>query len=543
MVNKRLWIVFFLVVFLSGIASAEFNPERGVNYLVSRITNGGVENDIVKTAFSALFFKKIGGVSEAERAADFIQSKEGSNGCFPSTSCKVKDTAMAIIALANLNRDVGESLSFLNEAQSTGLGSNLLMLEVATSGSGNCTALFETNGQQNRKSFLINEGRFSSCGNNYFLDLNSNCLKNGLASSYPGTTIDIDCSSVSSSTVIGTLYKKGNDIFLGESFNSKVAKIVIDSGCYGVSSKSICNLDSSLFAGWALRESEADFNIIPFLKQNYDPNSPFHLALMYIITSDEIFLKALKEKQNANGGFDNSVSSTAFAVIALGGGAEAEKAMSFLKSKQNNDGSWNGNTLDTILSLIVLSDFITSDSIIRSTSPGISCDRDGVCETELGEDEDTCPQDCLGSYTPSTSSRSIEQGPCNDNGVCERDEGEDEINCPLDCVETETPSAEEPVIEDEESSSGIIIWIIVIGVILLAAFFALKKFKGGKKESKKENRFEFKPFTAQLVNKQQSTNKIQGLSGGLFKPVKQAKTKVESELEKSIEEAKKLLRK
>ncbi len=545
MSKKKLLAVFWIIALFSSIVLAEFNPQKGVEFLLSKTENGGVDGDIVKTGFAALLFKKIGSITEAEKAADFLKSKEDSLGCFPASNCRIKDTAVAIIALTNLNRDVDKSITFLKNGQSAGLGSGQLLLEVITSGKGNCTASFETN-IQNSKSFLVDEGRFTSCGNSYFLDLNSNCIKGGLASSFPGTSVDIDCTGVSSSTIIGTLYKRGNDIFLGESFNSKIAKILIDSGCYGINSKTNCNLDPSLFAGWALMEAEADFNIISFLKQNFDPNSPLHLSLLRLITNEERFLKDLKAKQGANGGFDNSVSATAFALIAFGQetGNEVQKAREFLKNKQSDDGSWNGNTLDTVLALIALSDLVTGD--FTKIAPGsITCDRDGVCESELGEDEDTCPRDCIGTSEPKPTKTNMDQGPCNDDRVCDRESGEDEINCPIDCVkEEEKPVLDKEPTEESSGSGKTILIIVIILVLVVLVIFGLKKLKGSKKENKSENKFEFKPFTAQLFNKQTEKKKNSGsFSGKLFKPVNQTKTAVESELEKSIEEAKKLLRK
>lgn len=530
----------------SNIALAAFDAQKGINFIASKtLSDGSVEGDIVKTGFATLLFNKIGGRTEAERAADFLKSKEDSQGCFPSGSCRIKDTAVAIIALTNLNREVEKGVKFLKDAQSSGLGSSQLLLQVATSGKGNCTATFEISGQTQKKSFLIEEGRFTSCGNVNFLDLNSNCIKGGLATNFPGISLEIDCTSVTSSTIIGTIFKKGNEIFLGESFNSKIAKIKIESGCYGVSSKASCNLDSSLFAAWGLKEADADFNIIPFLKQNFDKNSPLHLALLYLITDEDRFLDDLKKKQNVNGGFDNSVSTTAFAALALeqgGASSEVQKTKEFLKGKQSSDGSWNGNTLDTTLALLALSDEVVVEIPSFGVIAPITCDNDGVCEAELGEDEDTCPRDCLApeEKRPKEEGRVVEV--CNNDGTCEREAGEDEINCPSDCIEGKEEVEREPEVKEEKGIGGTLIIIIVIVLLVILGFFGYKKFKGKKEEKKPVGRFEFKPFTAQL-SKQAKGEQKPSFGAKLFKPVPQKKTVIESELEKSIEEAKKLLKK
>jgi len=542
MMNKRLLIVLLVVVLFTNLALAEFNPQKGVNFLVSKInSDGSVEGDVVKTGFAALLFNKIGGRNEAEKAADFLKSKEDSSGCFPSSSCKVKDTAIAIIALANLNRDITKSLDFLKKAQSTGLGTSQLLLQVATSGKGNCTASFDINGQSFKKSFLIDEGRFSSCGNVNFLDLNSNCIKGGLASSFPGTEVQIDCSDVSSSTVIGTIFKKNNDVFLGESFNSKIAKIIVESGCYGVNSKTTCNLDSSLFAGWSLVEADADFNIIPFLKQNIDQNSPLHLSLIALTTNEERFLNELKKKQNSNGGFDNSVTTTAFAILALSQKEDVEikKARDFLKSKQNTDGSWNQNPLDTALGLLALSSEVVIDLPSGVPQP-TTCDRDGFCDETLGEDEDTCPSDCVDISDRTPREQPIEQTPCDENGFCDRESGEDEINCPVDCAKeiTDTIVPKEPTTEENSSSGNILLFIVLIIIVLGIIFFVYKKLKKGK-GNKLEPKTPFRPFSVQLNQKTQKND----FGSKLFKPLPQKRTVVETELEKSIEEAKRLLKK
>jgi len=544
--NKRLLILILIVVLFSNIAFAAFDAQKGVNFIASKTqSDGSVEGDIVKTGFAALLFNKIGGRTEAEKAADFLKSKEDSQGCFPAGNCRVKDTAGAIIALTNLNREVEKSVKFLKDAQSSGLGSSQLLLQIATNGKGNCTATFEISGQTQKKSFLIDEGRFTSCGNVNFLDLNSNCIKGGLATNFPGISLEVDCTSVTGSTVIGTIFKKGNEIFLGDSFNSKIAKIRVESGCYGVTSKASCNLDSSLFGAWGLKEGGADFNIIPFLKQNFDKNSPLHLALLYLITDEDRFLSDLKKKQNVNGGFDNTVSTTAFAALALeqgGATTEVQKAKEFLKGKQGSDGSWNGNTLDTTLALLALSDEIVAEIPAPGVPAAVTCDNDGVCEAELGEDEDTCPRDCLApeEKKPKEGDRVVEV--CNNDGTCEREAGEDEINCPTDCVEgVEGEVEKKPEVREEKGIGGTLIIIIVIVLLVVLGFFGYKKFKGKKEEKKPEGRFEFKPFTAQLSKAKGEQKPSFGAK--LFKPAPQKKTAIESELEKSIEEAKKLLKK
>lgn len=49
------------------------------------------------------------------------------------------------------------------------------------------------------------------------------------------------------------------------------------------------------------------------------------------------------------------------------------------------------------------------------------CNMNGVCESGLGENSNSCSHDCVSN-------------PCNTNGVCDLSTGEDSSNCPADCV-------------------------------------------------------------------------------------------------------------
>jgi len=209
---------------------------------------------------------------------------------------------------------------------------------------------------------------------------------------------------------------------------------------------------------------------------------------------------------------------------------------------------------------------------------GDICDFDLNCETDLGENYDNCPSDCL---SPSTI--------CDFDFKC--DFGENYDNCPSDCEET---TEEEPITTEcsdeidndgdglvdlddpgcdysgdddetdeeetaEETEGGTIPdseperkkfpwWIIIILILFIGGIFyyyyAFKK----PKEKKKKPIFQTNQFGQLAPLKKPTEQKKRKLSLFKSKPkptttFQKRSSKIDQELDKSIKEAKKLLKK
>ncbi len=151
------------------------------------------------------------------------------------------------------------------------------------------------------------------------------------------------------------------------------------------------------------------------------------------------------------------------------------------------------------------------------------CNDDGVCDSDLGETSENCPEDC--EEVP-------EEGECNNDSICDTNEGSD---C-ADCKEVLPPA---------ESGSWIIWFILLLLIAIGFAGYIVYKKKYKKPEKGKlgaEKGKESKPpiFESFFGAKKDGAKKedIKPLFGTSKKP---ATTELEKELEKSLSEAKKLI--
>ncbi len=158
------------------------------------------------------------------------------------------------------------------------------------------------------------------------------------------------------------------------------------------------------------------------------------------------------------------------------------------------------------------------------------CNFDGVCDSDVGEDSKQCPSDCQESI-----------GPCNNNGRCDAVDGETSSGCPNDCpVKTEeevkcgnkicdaTEDSSSCPQDCEKKRSSLIWWILIFIVLIIVAFLIYYYKKLGKKKPKPLE-FGFGTFG-------KNERKLEPTALG-------NKRSVDEELERSIREAEKIIRK
>ena len=163
----------------------------------------------------------------------------------------------------------------------------------------------------------------------------------------------------------------------------------------------------------------------------------------------------------------------------------------------------------------------------------------GDCKTtpltcEIGE---SCSRnDCIGEYDSNCKCSNLECPPERAIEICDDkiDNDEDKL---IDCKDSDC--AEDSACEKKKSPIGSILIIFAIIILLGIGYFLFQKFKGGKPSSgsSKKPPSEFRPFTSRLEKEKPEAFKT------IMTPFRQGKTKVEEELERSIEEAKKILKK
>lgn len=188
------------------------------------------------------------------------------------------------------------------------------------------------------------------------------------------------------------------------------------------------------------------------------------------------------------------------------------------------------------------------------------CKIDGDCNRFDDESESNCPEDCKATTSSvcngdlkcdatsyhETAAECPEDCSCGDD-IC--DESESPSSCSEDCGDEEEPVVNNTTGDnktpDKKSNLGtIIIILLVLGILGAGGYFAYKrgllKFpsSGGKPQA--GARPEYKPFTSRLQQPQRQVQQPARQAAPAQKPVGRS---TEDELDKSLEEAKKLLRK
>lgn len=533
-------------------ATETTKEQAAYDWLVKAAANGNYGNDVGVTALAGLALSNVGYDGSARLSAEWILTQKDAKNCFPKGGCTAKDTALALMLFDALGMPEAEAVQeWLEGTQAAATTSGRWLLEISTKATGKCSISYDLRNKTFTDEIDIEAGKFPGCGSSNFLDIDS-CYKSGLLSSEPGLTFTVDCSTLEGETPIITLvYNTDNTYYIINTAFGNVAEMRVANGCYSRAAAGPCNKESSLYAAWALSVVGSPANINLYLLENYDATSVEDNALMYLtfLTKDEKYLEAIKTRQSStDGSFNRDYYQTALAVMVLQDSPlnieKVDKAKDWLNSKQSDDGSWRQNSRDTAMILYsaygdailppeavkeldmeaeagpcnydwTCDDDETAESCVdcQVVDGGEACNNDGVCDTLDGEDSDNCVDDCY----------------CGD-GIC--DYAEDSSDCPEDCPaeEEEEPEDEGGYAPPEEEGIGfgtIILIALIIILVVAGAWFAYQKF--GKKEKPAEARpspFGPRPGAPPFGRAAQ-------------KPA----TKAESQLQKSLEEARKLLRK
>lgn len=491
-------IILLIFLLILPVVNAQFNDELASNFVSEQTTP-----DIIEKSYQVLSLNFYDPTT-----ADKIvtQIKAAGNNCWP-TSCKVKETSLALMALTKRGEIIDTSWLLNQQIAST---SGKWYLQISTSSKGSCKISYD-----NQDTIInVDSGELSTplCKTKTTkLDISS-CIKPNLLSN-PSQKIIIDCEDLGSTPIISLLNQEGNTYYIiDKAIESQKLTLYINNGYFKT-------IEDTLFANWFLSDTNNKINSIVWLKKNYDKNNVVHNSLMYLITSDKTYLYSLIELQDLTTGSFGNTYDTAIATLALARSGEfntaLENARDFLGNKQLSDGSIENSLLYTAITLY-------SYSITKPT--------------EKPPEYPTAPT----PEQPFEEPREI----CMVNGICEREYGENEYNCPEDCKK-EVIEEEEKVIPyvQPKKRSKAIWWLLIffILILILAYIYYTQFYKKGKKlfVFKKKKKPE-RPTPKPLLPRKPLPRKV---IVPLYKTKKVKKSKIEEELEKSLEEARKLLRK
>ena len=568
----------FLVIFSVSIKAQttpntpHVDPNKGFQWLVQQCPNGNCQDDIITTAFYALALRDSGALDHANLALNYIKSQEDtSQHCWPIGSCQIKETAFAIWVLNEFGEDTSAAESYFKNALSVDPGlKNYWYLEVMTTNNGTCKISYDKAGNNVQKDVPVAQGNFPACSQSpvsTFFDLNA-CLEPNLLNQYPALELDVNCNELGPSTTLGVIFTSGSAYYIIVKSDSPREIVTIKNGCFGATSKSSCSIDASLFTNWLLFAGGSDLSVDLFIKNKYDKFKTIDNAMLYLSTNDPMkqqYLKDLIALQRNDGSFNKQVFETAMAILALKGSSESQAlahAASWLESKQNSDGSWEDNPLKTAAALYAAFsgaaiNLPPPSVIIPGPEPAFQCG-DNVCDPET-ENAQNCPDDCEQRTSTCPQDCSCGDGICDNQELvassCSQDcqqpsavcgngiiEGNEECD-----IDSATGFGEDAQCQGEcqsdcscpqEKKSGFPWWIsIVIVVLLVGVILFYLKFRNPPKTQGSRKPSEF-PFMQQ----QPAPRSPPPMPRPSASPPAK-KSRVEEELDKSIEEAKKLLKK
>ncbi len=487
---------------------SKINIDKSVNWLMQQPQLTAME-----AALTALAATKSDLVNKQDIINKILNLKHKQYYCWPSNDCNVKDTALALFGLSKAGSTASFDWLRTKEIPNT---AGEWFLQIETQSSGTCSLSY----QDKTKNIEIDKGKMKSdlCPFSTQFNLN-NCLEKNLLAGKTSLPITVQCGSLGSGR-ISLVYKAEDKFFLvGEASNTPTSVINIKNSNFG-------DYDSTLYTAWALKFSSQDVNSIVYLKRFYNPASALSASLMYLITEDESYINDLLNLQDKISGSFGSVYDTALAVLALRKNgkyaAEADLSKSWLESQMQDDYSWNKDIKDT--AIVIYGAYGSLDIVIpgKISAPiegqAGECNSNGVCELYLGETNSNCPSDC---YTG--------------DGVCES-ESEDETSAPDDCQPEEVLPEEEYEVEE---GHGFFFWffifLFILAVLVGAAYLYYKKIYLPQKAYVQKRPPMFRmPAPKQPVYQRPSYPQP---------AYKHKKTFLEEQLEKSLEEAKKLFKK
>lgn len=381
--KKGLIYLFIFILTINIIYAAEENSEmikKASEYLKN---NANWDTDVSTVDFMIYSLANTGNKEKAQEGLnELLDRKDDSASCWPNNNCKVKDTALTLLALNKFGKPITETVTWLNNAKIPAMSQGTWWIQIESPEEATCT--FSYNNLS--KSFHVANDRITECGNQQWVDI-ERCVQSGLTSKLE-QLIDINCDNAN---IISLIYQISNDYYLFQEFHSNKATLKINNACWGTTSSSAsCDYESTVFASWVLDSFGKPISTEAYLESR-EPQTTPEYSLMYVINGKTSYSDWLSHKQNLNGNWED-VYSTAFAYYAFKDKQDTSNISEWLSEQQNADGSWNSNLLDTSVTLFAL---VADKGVISSgETKGVSayCG-DGTCDSD--EDDISCPQDCV----------------------------------------------------------------------------------------------------------------------------------------------------
>ncbi len=284
-----------------------------------------------------------------DECAPALKSKMKPDGSWDS---KIRDTALAVLALDHVGQDTAKSEQWLLSQNKT--PTDLIwFLEQDSEGAVECTISYDGNDYKikvnEEKKINSNAGPcLSRAQSNFLLQISSNCLNKEFRVSCDKQFIAAKIFKNQNSPTLNPL----PDTKAGSAFD--IVTVKINSKCFGSSS---CNYEDSLWATYALIQTGHDISpFIPYLIALSESNEKYlPQAFIYLITNYQEYSADLVQNKETGNYWDPSGSpyskfyNTALALLALRtSSTESSSSADWLIFQQETDGCWKNSNNEII---------------------------------------------------------------------------------------------------------------------------------------------------------------------------------------------------
>jgi len=493
----------FFISFISALDNESTVDEKAYACLEDKVTDKCSDLSTEEKIFSLLTI---------DRCKTELLEDESSSSCWPDSSCKVKTTAQAILALSHVNANTAEAEAWLLEKTMDFTDVNWFV-QIDSTNKTSCTAKYSSKTYKFKlnedKSISTNAGSCLKVYDNYWFKVSSGCYDEDF---------EISCNN---SFTVSLLYKKDDSsvVYVSQDAVSSSAEGTVTetvaSSCF--KDKSSCSYEGSLWAAMVLKYRGYDVSAyIPYLISMADENEKYlPESFLYYLTDDfGTDLLALQKESKWWSVSGDKFYDTAVALMPYQNEEITEKdnAIDWLTEVQGTDGCWQGNIRNTAILLYSLwpkeSSLTNATSSADCENSGYSCMSSAACTSAGGsllsnyggcygtinlccsksKELDSCSvqngelctsgQDCVGgSIVSSSDTNSLQSccvnGKCGTVEVAETSECESYGGiCRTSCYSDEQFSSYDCTsgsccVEATSSESGSNIWLIIVLIILI----------------------------------------------------------------------------
>lgn len=341
----------------------------------------------------------IGSNTNALARIDAEKNTIGDQTCWPSSGCKVKDTAQMLLAYEEIGRSTDSLESYLlsKSASATGLRW-FLVVDIENQEAATCTVRY---GGQSRSLNVGEDMRITgdagscltSAGDGYWLEIAPNCLER---------SFEVSCNK---DFITSLHYRKNNNdetLYLSPNTHSAIGSGTtnesIQSKCFKQGAE--CDYESTLWATLALQVADREVAAyIPYLRALASDNKKyFPEAFLLKLTDNQEDFSTLIQGQVQERYWQapttpyNRLYDTSLALLALQARSSEQtvtNAKSYLLSIQGTNGCWNDNIRDT--------SFLLYAGWPRGGSSGGSGNSSGSSSGQC--QQAGLPYACVNSYT------------------------------------------------------------------------------------------------------------------------------------------------